>query len=175
MLAYTVSIAKREDARAELGDELSQPREAMAKYRRLSVLLFGAVIRRRICTLAAGAEATSVLDSRARFVRPVSSHAGLRMRPVLLVEAASRSLANQRTGQKGHEKGQENMPFWVLVRLSKNRNNCFVSGLRLDSRVVTGCNLFGVRRGRREGKRLRRVYLLGGQKQVKQQVLWRRR
>jgi hypothetical protein len=39
MLAYTLSIANRDEARAELGDELSQRREAMAKYRRISILL----------------------------------------------------------------------------------------------------------------------------------------
>ena len=39
MLIYTVSIGSRDKARAELSDELSQQREAMAKYRKLSILL----------------------------------------------------------------------------------------------------------------------------------------
>jgi hypothetical protein len=39
MLAYTVSIANKENALAELGDELIEKRAAMAKYRRMSLLL----------------------------------------------------------------------------------------------------------------------------------------
>lgn len=39
MLIFSVSIGNREQARAELGDELSQPRVAIAKYRKLSLLL----------------------------------------------------------------------------------------------------------------------------------------
>jgi len=39
MLIYVVSIGNREKARAELGDELTQQRRALAKYRKLSVLL----------------------------------------------------------------------------------------------------------------------------------------
>lgn len=39
MLAYAVSIASNENARAELGDELIEQRKAMTKYRRISLLL----------------------------------------------------------------------------------------------------------------------------------------
>jgi len=39
MLVYTISIANRERARAELGDELNNQRAAMSRYRRLSVVL----------------------------------------------------------------------------------------------------------------------------------------
>jgi hypothetical protein len=39
MMAYTLSIANRDSARAELGAELSNTPSAMAKYRRHSVLL----------------------------------------------------------------------------------------------------------------------------------------
>jgi hypothetical protein len=39
MLAYTVSLANKEGARGELGDELTDKPGAMAKYRRQSLLL----------------------------------------------------------------------------------------------------------------------------------------
>jgi len=39
MLAYTISIANQQNARAELDEELKESRPAMAKYRRLSLLL----------------------------------------------------------------------------------------------------------------------------------------
>ena len=39
LLAFTVSLANRENARAELAEEVVEPRRAMSKYRRLSVLL----------------------------------------------------------------------------------------------------------------------------------------
>ena len=39
MLANTISLASRENARAELGDELTERRQAMSKYRRISLLL----------------------------------------------------------------------------------------------------------------------------------------
>jgi hypothetical protein len=39
MLAYTVSIGSRQNARAELGEELHRQGEAMAKFRKLSLLL----------------------------------------------------------------------------------------------------------------------------------------
>ena len=39
MLAYTLSIAGKESAQAELGSELSDKRAAMSKYRRQSLLL----------------------------------------------------------------------------------------------------------------------------------------
>ena len=39
MFAYAVAIPTREGARAELGDELSDKRRAMSKYRRQSLLL----------------------------------------------------------------------------------------------------------------------------------------
>ena len=39
MLAFTISLANRENARAELADELTELRRAMSKYRRLSLLL----------------------------------------------------------------------------------------------------------------------------------------
>jgi len=39
MLAHTISLANRENARSELGDELAQRRQAMSKYRRVSLLL----------------------------------------------------------------------------------------------------------------------------------------
>lgn len=39
MLAYTISLANKERAQTELGEELKQERRAMAKYRRLSLLL----------------------------------------------------------------------------------------------------------------------------------------
>jgi len=38
MFAYTISIANKQNARAELGEELKESRRAMAKYRRLSLL-----------------------------------------------------------------------------------------------------------------------------------------
>jgi hypothetical protein len=54
MLAYTLSIANKESARAELGSELSDKPAAMSKYRRRSLLLLVplsvpllALIRRR--------------------------------------------------------------------------------------------------------------------------------
>jgi hypothetical protein len=39
MLAYTLSIARKESARAELGSELSDKAAALSKYRRQSLLL----------------------------------------------------------------------------------------------------------------------------------------
>jgi hypothetical protein len=39
LLAYAVSITRRQSARAEMGDKLSDERRAMAKYRRQSILL----------------------------------------------------------------------------------------------------------------------------------------
>jgi len=39
MLVYTVAIARRQSARAEMGDELNDKGRAMAKYRRESILL----------------------------------------------------------------------------------------------------------------------------------------
>ena len=39
MLAYTLSIGNKQNAQAELADELREKRKAMSKYRRLSVLL----------------------------------------------------------------------------------------------------------------------------------------
>jgi hypothetical protein len=39
MLIYTLSIANKENAQAELGYELVEKRRAMSKYRRLSLLL----------------------------------------------------------------------------------------------------------------------------------------
>jgi len=39
MFAYAVSIGNKQNARAELGDELIEERRAMSKYRRLSLLL----------------------------------------------------------------------------------------------------------------------------------------
>jgi hypothetical protein len=39
MFAYVVSIGDKPNAQTELGDELLEKREAMAKYRRLSLLL----------------------------------------------------------------------------------------------------------------------------------------
>src|SRR5882724_9879173 len=39
MLAYTLSIANEESARAELGSELSDKAAAMCKYRRQSIFL----------------------------------------------------------------------------------------------------------------------------------------
>lgn len=39
MLAYALAIGNRENARQELGDELSEERAAMSKYRRQSLLL----------------------------------------------------------------------------------------------------------------------------------------
>lgn len=39
MLAYTVSIGSKQNAQAELADELTEKRKAMSRYRRLSVLL----------------------------------------------------------------------------------------------------------------------------------------
>src|SRR5579863_3053695 len=39
MLAYAVAITSGKSAKAEMGDELNDPRRAMAKYRRQSVLL----------------------------------------------------------------------------------------------------------------------------------------
>jgi len=39
MLAYTVSIGNKQNAQAELADELTNKRRAMSKYRRLSALL----------------------------------------------------------------------------------------------------------------------------------------
>lgn len=39
MLAYTVSIGGKQNAQAELADELTEKRKAMSKYRRVSVLL----------------------------------------------------------------------------------------------------------------------------------------
>jgi hypothetical protein len=39
MLAYAVSIANKDTARAELADELAEKAKAMAKYRRQSLLL----------------------------------------------------------------------------------------------------------------------------------------
>ena len=39
MLVYAILIARGQSARAELGDEIDDPRGAMAKYRRQSLLL----------------------------------------------------------------------------------------------------------------------------------------
>lgn len=39
MLVYAVVIRRNQSAKAELGDELDDPRRAMAKYRRQSLLL----------------------------------------------------------------------------------------------------------------------------------------
>jgi hypothetical protein len=39
MLIYAIAITRSESARAEMGDELSDKRRAMAKYRRQSILL----------------------------------------------------------------------------------------------------------------------------------------
>jgi len=39
MFAYTVSIGNKQNALAELGDELIEKRKSMSKYRRLSLLL----------------------------------------------------------------------------------------------------------------------------------------
>jgi hypothetical protein len=39
MLAYTVSIASKQNAEAEMAGELTEKRRAMSKYRRLSLLL----------------------------------------------------------------------------------------------------------------------------------------
>lgn len=39
MLVYAVVITRKQSAKAELGDELDDPRRAMAKYRRQSLLL----------------------------------------------------------------------------------------------------------------------------------------
>lgn len=39
MLTFTVSIGSKQNALAELGDELIERRKAMSKYRRLSLLL----------------------------------------------------------------------------------------------------------------------------------------
>ncbi len=39
MLAYAVAIRNKENSQSELGDELTDKRAAMAKYRRLSLLL----------------------------------------------------------------------------------------------------------------------------------------
>ena len=39
MLAYAVSIGNKQNAQAELADELADKRRAMSKYRRLSALL----------------------------------------------------------------------------------------------------------------------------------------
>ena len=39
MLAYTISIANKQNGRAELGEELQNRRRAMTKYRWLSLLL----------------------------------------------------------------------------------------------------------------------------------------
>jgi len=39
MFAYTISIANKQNARTELGEELKEKRRAMAKYRRFSLLL----------------------------------------------------------------------------------------------------------------------------------------
>jgi hypothetical protein len=39
MLVYAVAISKRRGALAEMGDELTDQRRAMAKYRRQSVFL----------------------------------------------------------------------------------------------------------------------------------------
>jgi hypothetical protein len=39
MLAHTVSIASRQNAQAELAEELTEKRKAMSKYRRVSLLL----------------------------------------------------------------------------------------------------------------------------------------
>jgi hypothetical protein len=39
LLVYAVAITRRQSARAEIGDELSDERRAMAKYRRQSILL----------------------------------------------------------------------------------------------------------------------------------------
>ena len=39
MLSWSIAIAKKQNARAELGDELTDKRGAMAKYRRESLVL----------------------------------------------------------------------------------------------------------------------------------------
>lgn len=39
LLVYAIAIGNREDARLQLGDELSDKQRAMAKYRRVSLLL----------------------------------------------------------------------------------------------------------------------------------------
>ena len=39
MFAYTISIGNKQNAQAELTDELTDKRKAMSKYRRLSLLL----------------------------------------------------------------------------------------------------------------------------------------
>jgi hypothetical protein len=39
MFLYTISIANKQNAQAELGSELTEKRKAMAKYRRISLLL----------------------------------------------------------------------------------------------------------------------------------------
>lgn len=39
LLVYATAITRARSARAELGDELDHPRQAMAKYRRQSILL----------------------------------------------------------------------------------------------------------------------------------------
>jgi hypothetical protein len=40
MLVYTLAIANKQNARAEIADELADKRKAMSKYRRKSLLLF---------------------------------------------------------------------------------------------------------------------------------------
>ena len=40
MLVYTLAIANRQNAKAQMADELVERQRAMAKYRRLSLLLF---------------------------------------------------------------------------------------------------------------------------------------
>jgi hypothetical protein len=44
MLAYTVSLANKDGARAKLGDELTDKAGAMAKYRRQSLLLLVPIV-----------------------------------------------------------------------------------------------------------------------------------
>ena len=39
LFAFAISIASQQNARAEMAGELSEPRSAMSKYRRLSLLL----------------------------------------------------------------------------------------------------------------------------------------
>lgn len=44
MLLYAVAVANRENARAEMGDELNDSRQAMAKYRRQSIFLLAPLL-----------------------------------------------------------------------------------------------------------------------------------
>ena len=61
MLVYAVSIANKQNAEAELGNELAQKQRAMSKYRRLSLLMLVPLLLPNLAVMRRRPPSTAIL------------------------------------------------------------------------------------------------------------------